>query len=257
VEVVVALAVLAGVLGGLVVGPRIAETVQRWIGWRVVLPLLLGWVPPRSETRPARIGASAHPPYQRSISVVTGVMFALVTLRFGWSVALPPVLILVAGLVALSTVDLVCWRVPSRFVYWTGAGVVGGLAIAAAAIGEPGSLVGAAVGGGVYLAMLGVMHLAAPGQMGFGDVRLGALIGLVVGWMGWDSAYPVYGPLGWALFGLIVASLLGTVAGLVVLAVRHRAKRLSGRFWRESYPYGPWLCLGGLIAILAAAPGPA
>jgi leader peptidase (prepilin peptidase) / N-methyltransferase len=254
---VVALAVAAGLFGALVVGPWLARAAQRWIGWRVVLPMLLGFVPPWSAVSPRQAGSVAiKPPYQRPLAAVTGLVFAVVGLRFGWSIGLLPVLVLLAGLVAVSAVDLVCWRIPARFVYLAGAGVVAGLVVAAVVGDVARSLVGAAVGAGVYLLVLGGLHLLSPRYMGFGDVRLGTLIGLVVGWMGWDTSYPVSGPLSLALFAMTIASLIASVAGAFVLILRRRARRLSDRPWREPYPFGPWLCVGALIAILAAAPGP-
>jgi leader peptidase (prepilin peptidase)/N-methyltransferase len=254
---VVSAALASGVAGVWLVGPWLARAVQRWIGWRVVLPLLLGWVPawPAVKERPPR-GGWAGPPYRGPVRMATGVAFAVVGLRLGWSIALLPVLSLVCGLVAIATVDLVCWRIPSRFVYVTGAAVLAGAAIGAVVAGEPRSLQGAAVGAAAYLVFLGGMHLVSPRLLGFGDVRLGGLIGLGVGWMGWDATFPVSQPLSWALFSMVVASLAALAAGLVVLAVRRRQRRLSGRVWREPFPYGPWLCLGALVAILAAAPGP-
>lgn len=219
--------------------------------------MILGWVPAWSAVSPRRAPAAGGPtpPYARPIAVVTGLLYALVTLRLGWSAALVPVLVLVAGLVAVSAVDLVCWRIPARFVYLTGLGALAGMVVAALVADETGSLGGAAVGAGAYLMVLGGMHLLAPSQMGFGDVRLGALIGMVVGWLGWDATYPIGAALSWTLFALTLASLVGGVAGAVVLVVRRRKRAWSGRMWREAYPFGPWLCIGAVAAILAAGPG--
>lgn len=253
------LALIAGLVGVVLVGPRIADEVQWWIGWRVVLPLLLGSVPPRSQmatswTYRASTGAAARR-YVRPITIVTGLAFAVAGLRFGWSVGLLPVLVLIPGLVAASTVDFVCWRIPARFVYLTSAGVLVAFGVAIAVSAPPRSIVGALIGAGLYLALLGGMHLVSPRSLGFGDVRLGGLIGLVVGWTGWVSEHPIAGPLNWTLLALMAGSLVGSVAGVVVLVLRRRERRLSGKSWREPYPYGPWLCVGGFLAILSAGPG--
>jgi len=250
----VAVALGAGLVGAFVVAPWAAQEVQRWIGWRVVLPLLLGRVPAWPEVKGA--GGGTDLPYLRPIQVLTGTAFAVLGLRFGWSLSLVPMLILATGLVAISVVDIVCWRIPSRFVYLTGGGVLAWAAFAALVGGEPRSLVGAAIGAAVYLLFLGGLHLVSPRLLGFGDVRLGGLIGLGVGWMGWDPNFPLSEPVSWSLFALVVASLVGMMAGIVVLVVRWRQRRLSGRAWREPYPFGPWLCVGGLVTILLAAPGP-
>lgn len=214
----------------------------------MVLPLLLGWVPDRSEVRGAT--PAVRPTYARAIQLVTALVFAVVTLRFGWSWMLPPVLALSTGLVAASAVDLACWRIPTRFVYLTAGATALGIAIALVAGTEPGSLRGAAIGSGIYLLLLGGLHLISPRLMGFGDVRLGFLIGAVVGWVAWTSDRPIEAPLGAAFSALIVTSLLASVGGVAVLLMRRRSQRISGRFWREPFPFGPWLCVGGLLAIL-------
>jgi leader peptidase (prepilin peptidase)/N-methyltransferase len=253
----VSAAVVAGLAGGFIVGPRVADAVQRWIGWRVVLPLLFGFVAPRSALGPTRRAVGeAFRSMTRAIQITTATVFALIGLRFGWTVLLVPVLALATGLVATSAVDLVCWRIPTRFVYLTGLAVVAGLVLASVVVDEPSALVGAVIGAGLYLLLLGGMHLASPRMLGFGDVRLGTLTGLVVGWMGWRPDRTIDGPLSAVTLAILVASLAGTLAGVVVLVLRRRAQGLTDKPWREPYPFGPWLCVGGLVAILAAAPGP-
>jgi leader peptidase (prepilin peptidase) / N-methyltransferase len=253
----VLLALAAAGVGGFLVGPQLALATKRWIGWRVIVPQLTGFVAargdlprvPRREVAPAR--------WSTAIAVVTAVAFGLAALRIGWSAGLLPVLVLTAGMVAVSIVDLQCWRIPTRFVYLTAAGVVVALGAEAVSDGEPGILTGAAVGFAVYLVVLGTMHLASRRMMGFGDVRLGALIGLVVGSAGWQEAQLLTGALSWSLFGLMLSSLVGTVAGAVTLVARRRARsgsRSGPSIWREPFPYGPWLCLGAYIALLLAAP---
>ena len=65
----------------------------------------------------------------------------------------------------------------------------------------------------------------------------------------WPGPSPsILGPLGGVLQALLLGSLAGSLVGLVVVIVKRR--------WRQAFPFGPMLALGGLVAILLAAPGP-
>jgi leader peptidase (prepilin peptidase) / N-methyltransferase len=266
------LALAAVVVGTVVVGPTVSYAVVRWIGWRGVVPLLLGWEPRRAEIgrtwpvcracgAPLSIGQlpvfpwlavggrcrACGEPVSRwvlAVEIATGVGFGVAAARFGWSATLLPVLVLVAGLVALSTVDLLCSRLPRRFVYLTGAAVAVSIGLAVLVDGDASSLLGVVIGTGSYLLMLGFQYLLSGGRMGFGDVRLGAVIGLVVGWVGWAPDHTVDGPVGAVLLGLFAAAIPAAIFGVGLRVARGRS---------QPYPFGPWLSLGGLAAILLVA----
>jgi leader peptidase (prepilin peptidase) / N-methyltransferase len=265
--------VVALLVGALVVGPGLAHAVLRWMGWRVALPLVTGSVAPfrslgRPRVRCRRCGEGLAPfdlpahswlwrrgrcrrcgeaiaVWVLGIEVVTGLVFALVAWRVGWSVALVPVLALAAGLVAMSAVDLWCARIPTMFVYVTGTVVGAGLVLATVTSGEDdtGALRGALIGAATYLVVLGALWLASPRFLGFGDVRLGVVVGLVVGWAGWSQAHPVDGPLSLTVGAMMGGSLAGSAVGVVLMARRRG---------NQPFPFGPWLSLGGLVAILAS-----
>ena len=143
---------------------------------------------------------------------------------------------LVAG-VRLAVTDLRTGRLPTRLI-WPTAGIVWLLYAAASLIdAEPGGLIGAAVGAAVCGAIMAAVHFIHPPGMGFGDVRLSVLNGLLCGWWGWDVA----------LWGLAAGFMLAVPEALVVL-VRH------GR--GTSRPLGPYLVAGTAAAVgLAAATG--
>ena len=63
------------------------------------------------------------------VDVTCGVLWGLAGLVIGWSVVLVPVLALVTGFVAMSVVDLVLMRIPTRFVYVTAAAFLAGIAL--------------------------------------------------------------------------------------------------------------------------------
>lgn len=247
-----ALALCAALVGGFVVGPFVALAAQHWIGWRVIVPQLTGYVAPRREISGLDRREWRKPRWAVPISVVTAIALGLAALRLGWSAALLPLLALSAGMVAVSVVDLQCWRIPTLFVYATAAAVLVGLGVEAVVDGDSAVLTAAAIGTGVYLAILGGMHLVSPRMMGFGDVRLGGVIGLVVGPAGWRESELLMGAFSWSLLGIMLASVFGTVAGGVVLVLRRRSSGPSSGLLKEPFPYGPWLCLGGYLTVLLA-----
>lgn len=179
--------------------------------------------------------------------------FGVVAARLGWSIEVLPVLVLVAGLVAASAVDLVCGRIPTLFVYVTAAGALLAMGVAVLVEHDAGSLVGAAVGGVTCFGLLELQyrlaHWLASGRFGAGDVRLGSVIGLVLGWLGWiawppEDPYPAFGSVSAGLTALLVGSLAASVIGLALRVIRGRG---------QVYPFGPWLSLGGLVAVLLVA----
>jgi leader peptidase (prepilin peptidase) / N-methyltransferase len=157
-----------------------------------------------------------------------------VALRFGLSWTVPAALVFMAGLVALAACDVEHHLLPRRIVYPTAAASGALLVVAAAASGEWRRLGIAAVCAAVGFGALLVIHAVNPKWLGFGDVRLGGLIGLVVGWVS---------PL--ALWAALVA---GDVAGLAVMS----ALVALGRARRDTaFPFGVFLAAGAVIAVLA------
>ena len=67
-----------------------------------------------------------------------------------------------------------------------------------------------------------------PAALGFGDVKLLGLLGLLLGWFGW----------GVLLAGVFLGLLTGAVVSLALLATRRAG-------WRTALPFGPPLLLGG------------
>jgi leader peptidase (prepilin peptidase)/N-methyltransferase len=94
------------------------------------------------------------------------------------------------------------------------------------------SLVGAAVGGGFLFALSWTWsRLAKVDAMGFGDVKLLAMIGSFLG------AVPAL------LIVLMVAGISGSAVGLATIVTQ-------GKGLRTAIPFGPYLCVGALVALL-------
>ena len=136
---------------------------------------------------------------------------------------------LVAG-VRLAVADLRTGLLPKRMI-WPAAGAVWVLYAAASLIeAEPAGLIGAALGAAACGAILAAVHFAHPPSMGFGDVRLSVLNGLLCGWWGWQIA----------LIGLTAGFVLALPEALVVLT-RHGMG--------ASRPLGPYLLAGTAAAV--------
>lgn len=71
--------------------------------------------------------------------------------------------------------------------------------------------------------------------MGFGDVRLSALVGLVLGWLG----------AGAALWGFWIGMVVFGVPGLV-LAIARRDRSVM----KQAFPFGPFMIVGALLGLV-------
>ncbi len=202
-----------------------------------------------------------------AVELLTGVLFAVIVLRFG---ATPMAVVgcaFAAALVATAAIDLDHQIIPDEI-------SLGGLALAlvvvpvtdwwaGAAFGAAivRSLSGAAIGGGM-LWIVGFAHARVssmlgrgfdhwPGEgeplprfgsldywtwfpgVGFGDVKLLAMIGAVLG------------PIG-VLETIVLASVVGLAVGVLVT--------VSRRAWNTPFGFGPSIAVGALLALLAPDP---
>ncbi|MCU1452797.1 MAG: prepilin signal peptidase PulO-like peptidase [Acidimicrobiales bacterium] len=165
-------------------------------------------------------------------------------LRFGLHPHLFAYLALFSVLLALSVIDLELYILPNKITYPSivvSALVVIPLISWAVRADPLAAIRDALVGGVAYAGFLlvtaiGYSLLARREGMGLGDVKLALLMGLYLGWL-----HPVL-----ALESLIVSCVIGLVAGLGVLVVR------KGK--SEPYPFGPWLALGCIAAVLFSGP---
>jgi leader peptidase (prepilin peptidase) / N-methyltransferase len=209
--VVTALAVAAGVVG-LLVGHLVNRAAGRF--------------PHGADADPT---VAVRPP---AVELGTAGLFVLAALRFELSWELPAFLFLAAAGVLLGVIDLQHRLLPNRIVVPAIGIAAGLLAIAAAAERDGAALLRAALGAVVLFAVFLVLALIAPGGLGMGDVKLAALIGLHLGWLGWNAV------------------LVGAAAGFVVqaaVALLLLATRRIGL--RGELPFGPAMLVGTALAI--------
>jgi len=194
---------------------------------------VLSWALLRGRCRHCALPISIRYP---AIEALTALAFAGTAVRFGLSIEGAAFSVLFAALIAVAAIDIELRLVPKRIV-WPTFGVGLGLISAAALMdAEPRRLI-EAVGGAVgAFAVLFFIHLISPQGMGFGDVRLAALLGLFLGWLS-----PAHVGL-----GLFAGFLAGGVAGVVALAL--------GRSRKSALPFAPFLAAGTVFAVLFGRP---
>lgn len=170
------------------------------------------------------------------VEAANAALWIAAALRFGFTWALIPFLLLFSTLLAQSVIDLELYRLLDNITF----PVLGISTVLIAGVslieGEPGRIVYALVGAVGYFAFLFIPAFLYPKGMGLGDVKLALLMGLLLGWIN---------PL-LCLYALIGASLLGLVAGVVLYLARGRKS--------AEFPFGPWLALGCVLVVLFSGP---
>lgn len=194
-------------------------------GLAVPVGLAAGWLVVGLVVRMVGTG-SLNRLARTTVVVVTAAVFAAVGARFGitWAVIVP--LILASALVALSAIDLCCYRLPDPITFGAFGASLAAMAAVAPTVGGFGTLPTALAGSAGFGAVLWAAHEISPRGMGFGDVKLGFVCGLHLGWTagafhaGWS---PVVGLVAGAL---LLAGLVGVAGGLVVAWLRRRGHQV-------------------------------
>lgn len=190
---------------------------------------VLGWLLLRGRCRDCSAPISARYPL---VELGTALLFAVIALRLADRPALlPAYLAFAAGGVALSLIDLDVRRLPDVIVL----PLYVVLPVLLAVDGDLESLVRAVIGGAVLGAIYLSIAFAAPGAMGWGDVKLAAPIGAMMAYLSWGTL----------LTGAFGAFVLGAAVGVLLIVARG-----AGR--RTAVPFGPFMILGAVCAILGA-----
>ena len=88
----------------------------------------------------------------------------------------------------------------------------------------------AALGGGIGFAIFLLIAIVSRGGMGWGDVKLAALIGLATGF-----------PL--VFLAIIMGAILGGIVAVALMIVKKRKLK-------ETIPFGPFLALAAMVTLL-------
>jgi leader peptidase (prepilin peptidase)/N-methyltransferase len=141
--------------------------------------------------------------------------------------------------VVLAGVDLASHRLPDRVVLPAAAGCTVALVADAAVTGGWPALVRAVAAAALAFGVAAGAAAISPEGLGFGDVKLLGLLGLLLGWAGW----------GVLLAGVLAGLVLGAAGSLLLLATRRAG-------WRSAVPFGPPLLAGAYLALALAGPLP-
>jgi leader peptidase (prepilin peptidase) / N-methyltransferase len=158
------------------------------------------------------------------LGAATGLDWPLV-----WLVPLTPVA------VALSVIDWHTRLLPRRIVVPATLAAIALVVVVGLATGEREALVRALLGMVVARSFFWVLWFLRSAGMGFGDVRLAAPVGLVLGWVGWG------------------ALAIGLWVGFIVFAVPAAGLALVRRdraVLKQSFPFGPFMVVGALVGLV-------
>lgn len=216
---------------------------EKEIAWYDNIPVI-SWIALGARCRNCSAPISWQYPL---VEALTGFLFFLVFWRFGISGATPVYMLLTASLVLVTFVDLTDWTIPNEVTF---PGVPIGLGCAVATMFYPtsglhiegpfdpviNSLIGIMAGGGsLYLLDKLTLVLLKKRSMGFGDVKLLAMLGAFFG---------LYG----VMFTFFVACIVGSFIGVAVVIMQRRSgEAVQGGHY---LPFGPYLCLGGFVYML-------
>lgn len=135
----------------------------------------------------------------------------------------------------LLVIDVRTHRLPNRIVLPTLVSVLVLVGLDALVTAQSASLVGATIGMLVLGGFYAVLRATSGGGIGGGDVKLAAVIGLVLGWHGWQAL----------AVGAASAFVLGALYALALMLTRraNRSTRIA---------FGPWMIIGAVLGIAVA-----
>jgi leader peptidase (prepilin peptidase) / N-methyltransferase len=177
--------------------------------------------------------SSGGPAVRRPVvELATALLFALTGVRFGLSWELPAFLFLAGVAVLLTVVDVQHKLLPNRVVLPSlgiGAAL---LTIAASATGDWTALLRGVVSAAVLFVVFFALVLISPRSIGMGDAKLAALLGLYLGWLGWELV----------LLGIAAGFVVQALLAIVLLGTRRIG--LKGEL-----PFGPAMLVGAALVI--------
>lgn len=163
------------------------------------------------------------------VELLTGLCALCICLKYGVSVPAAIYFVFTAALMVVTFIDIDHQIIPDAI-------TLPGIGLVLAAVwflpqqSYADSVLGFFTGGGSLLA-IGLLYRRVTGQdgMGGGDIKLLALVGVVIGWKG-------------VLFTLFLASAVGSLAGVAVML--H-----TGKGVRAMIPFGPFLAIGAICYV--------
>jgi leader peptidase (prepilin peptidase)/N-methyltransferase len=211
----------------------------------LLVPMLVARVPepapaadaPADDEPPKMLYAdiAARPGLGWRSAVVAAVSGGLLGAATGFDWALLWLVPLTPVAVALSVIDWHTRLLPRRIVVPATLAAIAVVVVVGLATGEREALVRALLGMVVARSFFWVLWFVRSAGMGFGDVRLAAPVGLVLGWVGWGAL----------AIGLWVGFMAFALPALGLTLVRRDRTLL-----KKSFPFGPFMVVGALVGLV-------
>ena len=168
-----------------------------------------------------------------AVTALVGLVIgALAGAAAGWSALLPAYLSIAVTGTPLTVIDYEHHRLPNRLVYPAAVGAFALLALAAAIDDDWPDYLRAIEGAAVAYVALFILKFISPRSFGWGDVRLGGVLGAYLGYLDWIAVY----------YGLFGGFLLGSIVAIALMASRRATMK-------SALAFGPMLLLGALIVL--------
>jgi len=183
-----------------------------------------------------------HAPIPLRIPVVEGItalLFALLYWKFGLGLELAISLIYVSLLIVIFVIDLENQLVLDKVTYpamalafafsffWPGMGTLGSLEVGSVKLGM---MFSSLAGGGLGLAMMALPFILYRRGMGMGDIKLGALVGLMTG-------FPLI------IVALLLAWISGGLVGALLLVFKIKTRK-------DAIPFATFLATSTMVTLL-------
>ena len=166
---------------------------------------------------------------------LTGLLFALIYWKYGLEPELGIALVYTCLLTAIFFIDLEHQLVLDKITYpamvlalgfsllWPDIGGIGAIE------GIPGRLLNSVTGGAIGLAAMALPFILSRGGMGMGDVKLGALVGLMTG-------FPV------VILAVLLSWVSGGLTGIILLALKIKKRR-------DPLPFATFMAVSTMIML--------
>jgi leader peptidase (prepilin peptidase)/N-methyltransferase len=166
------------------------------------------------------------------VELATGVIFALLAWHYGLSAELGVMIFYACLFIIIFVIDLEHGLILNKVVYPSMV-----VALLLALLPQPWltqwivtGIANAALGGAIGFALFLLIAIVSRGGMGWGDVKLAALIGLATGF-----------PL--VFLAIIMGAILGGIVAVALVIAKKRKRR-------QTIPFGPFLALAAMITLL-------
>jgi leader peptidase (prepilin peptidase)/N-methyltransferase len=183
---------------------------------------VLSWLLLRGRCRHCGVRISPRYPL---VEAATAALYVAVVVLLDGTLDITLGLLLVTALIPITLIDLELRLIPNKITLPAAvAAVVAGVILDVSFVPE--QLIAGAAAGGFFL----LAAILYPRGMGMGDVKLAGMLGLYLG----RAVAPA----------IFIALIAGVLVGAIVIA---RVGARAGR--KTAVPFGPFLALGGLVAL--------